>query len=407
MRVLNKYLLAALFATATLPTKAQEQVDTRPTATRKGWFMGVQGAMPFSISTFSSFGADKTHFGYSAGLYGGYRFNPVLSLEATAKCGEINLSAKNCCIDRHLWLGADGIRYNAPVLDMNGWSYDNLQSSVFMQKYGLQLNVNLLGFFKNTRYSRWTLEVSPLLAAVGTKATVRTIDSNATVMKGSTHWHLGVGGNLQAGFQATKHLNIGIFSGLTYLTGDRMDGMPEYRHEANFVWESGVKIGIKFSKGKKCKAVAVTPPVVEKPIQEPEVTVCPEDTLPAEIKDEKPVVAEQPTVKEEVKVSIPTVHFAFNSTSIANSELAKLQEIKKQMEANPEMKITVNGWCDTKGSKAVNDRISLKRAETVKNWLVSNGIAAERITIKGNGSDFNEADAAKARRAESVTIETK
>ncbi len=395
MRVFRKYLLTALLSLAALTAFAQ------PTATEKGWFVGVQGGMPFGVSTFSSFGADKTRIGYSAGLYGGYRFNPVLSLEATAKWGEINLSAKDCCIDRHLWLGSDGVRYNAPVLDMNGWGYDNLKSNVFMQHYGLQLNVNILGFFNATKHSRWTLEVSPLLAAVGTKATLKTIGGNAEISKGDTQWHLGAGGNLQAGYQATKHLNIGVYSGITYLTGDPMDGMPEYRHDANYVWESGIKIGIKFGKKSK-KAAPVIAPVVEEKSQ-PEKPV----------EEQKPVVVQQPTqkeesiIKKEVKISLPTIYFAFNSTAIAESELVKLQDIKAQMDANPEIKITVNGWCDTMGSKAVNDRISLKRAETVKNWLVSNGIAAERITVKGNGSDFNEADAAKARRVESVTIKEK
>ena len=408
MNDLYKYLMVVALALMVVPAAAQEQAASKPTATEKGGVVGVQGGMPFGVSTFSSFGADKTRIGWSAGVYGGYRFNPVLSLEATAKWGEINLLTQDCCIDHNLWLGADGVHYNAPVLDMNGWGYDNLKSKAFMQHYGLQLNVNILGFFNQTKHGRWTLEVSPLLAAVGTKATVNAISDGAEAIKGNTQWHLGAGGNLQAGFQATKHLNIGVYSGITYLTGKPMDGMPEYRHEANYVWESGIKVGIKFGKGKKNKPTVVAP-VVETPITEPEVTVCPKETAPAtEVKGEKAIVVEQPAVKEEVKsIELPTIYFAFNSTAIAYNELAKLQEIKKQMEENPEMKITVNGWCDTKGSKAVNDRISLKRAETVKIWLVSKGIAAERITVKGNGSDFNEADAAKARRVECVTIETK
>ncbi len=420
MRNLNKYLLAILLSLAMLPAFAQEQTESKPAATEKGWFVGVQGGMPFGVSTFSSFGADKTRIGYSAGLYGGYRFNKIFSLEASAKWGEVNLSAKDCCVDRHLWLGADGVRYNAPVLDMNGWGYENLKSNVFMQHYGLQLNVNVLGFFNATKRSRWTLEVSPLLAAVGTKATVNAISDGAEAIKGNTQWHLGAGGNLQAGFQATKHLNIGIYSGITYLTGKPMDGMPEYRHDANYVWESGIKVGWTFGKkNAKSGKKVVAPVVVETPVAEDSVEEIPTIvTKPAEevevveqpVAEEKPVVfekpvqTEQPIVKEEAIISLPTIYFTFNSTAIAENELAKLQEIKKQMDADTEMKITVNGWCDTKGSKAVNDRISLKRAETVKNWLVSNGIAAERITIKGNGSDFNEADAAKARRAESVTI---
>ncbi len=410
LKMNNRILAILMFAQlAFLPAIAQEQVENKPTATEKGWFIGAQGGIPFGVSTFSSFGADKTRAGYSAGLYGGYRFNPMLSLEATAKWGEINLSAQQCCIEHNLWLGADGVPYNAPVLNMNGWGYENLKSNVFTQHYGLQLNVNILGFFNATRQSRWTLEVSPLLAATGTKASVKAVPNNAGAIKGNTRWHLGAGGNLQAGYQVTKHLNIGVYSGITYLTGKRMDGMPEYRHKANYVWESGVKIGIRLGKGKKGKSVAPIP-AAKAETAEQEVTVCPDEKAPAtEIREEKPVVeqpvqTEQPMVKEEVEIELPVIYFAFNITTFADSELAKLQQIKKQLEANPGMKITVNGWCDKYGSKAVNDRISLKRAEAVKSWLENNGIAAGRITAKGNGSDFNEPVSAKARRAECVTI---
>ncbi len=399
----------AFLMLSALPLVAQEQTEGKPTATEQGWFVGAQGGVPFGVSTFSSFGADKTRMGWSAGLYGGYRFNEVLSLEATAKMGEINLSSKDCCIDRNLWLGVDGVRYNAPVLDMNGWGYDNLESKVFMQHYGLQLNVNVLGFFNKTKDSRWTLEVSPLIAAVGAKATVSAISDGAEAVKGDTRWHLGAGGNLQAGYQLTRHLNVGVYSGITYLTGDRMDGMPEFRHEANFVWESGIKVGIKFGKGKKRTAPVepVAPVVVEKAdkTETPAVKDVSSETVPVTpVTPVTPITITQTT--DVASTTLPAIHFAFNSTAVADSELAKLQEIKKHLDANPDMKITVNGWCDTKGSKAVNDRISLKRAEAVKRWLTKNGIAVDRITVKGNGSDFNETDASKARRAESVTIIT-
>ncbi len=249
MKITKKYILTtAILAFVLLPTMAQEQAEGKLTATEKGWFVGVQGGMPFGVSTFSSFGADKTHTGWSAGLYGGYRFNEILSLEATARWGETNLSSKQCCMDHHSWLGSDGMRYHTPVLDMNGWEYDKLKSNVFMQHYGLQLNVNILGFFHPAKHSRWTLEVSPLLAASGTKATIKVLSDGSEAIKGHTQWHLGAGGNLQVGFQATKHLNIGVYSGVTYLTGKPMDGMPEFRHEANYVWESGIKIGIRFGK---------------------------------------------------------------------------------------------------------------------------------------------------------------
>lgn len=204
------------------------------------WYGGVQGGVPFGVSMFSSFGAGNTRAGYAVGVYGGHRFNPVLSLEAQAAWGKVNQGAQSCC-DGY-WLGADGLRYEVPVAGMAGWSYADLRSSTFVQRYGVQLNVNVLGFFAKTKYGRWTLELSPHVAAVGTQSDIQAV-SGGNVMDGDTRWHFGVGGNLQAGYQVARHINIGIYSGITYLTGSPMDGMPEYRHKANYIWESGIRLG--------------------------------------------------------------------------------------------------------------------------------------------------------------------
>ena len=116
----------------------------------------------------------------------------------------------------------------------------------------MQLNVNLLGFFVATKESRWTLELSPQLSAIGTQADLRTIGGNAQAMQSPTRWHLGAGGSLQAGYALTKHLCIGIYTGMTYLTGQPLDGMPPRRHKANYIWESGLKLGWSFGhKGKE------------------------------------------------------------------------------------------------------------------------------------------------------------
>lgn len=366
----------------------------------KGWYLGVDGGLPFGLSTFSSFGHDKTHLGWAAGIYGGYRFNPIFSAELSARYGEVNLSAQDCCVERNYWLGSDGMLYKASVLGMDSWEYAQLKSHVRMGWYGARVHVNLLGLLRNTAHSRWTVAVSPHLYAVTTCADIQTLADHAEVMKGSTRWHLGYGASLQAGYQLTSNLNLGIYSSLTRLSGERMDGMPEHLHKNNFVWESGIRLGISFSK-KKNKIVE-TPSV-------PQTEVLHQDTILSENvnQKEKETVDKAETkvveqdIKEPVKVTFPVIYFSFNRITIHPSEVSKLKSILHILKENPEMKVTVTGWCDTRGSVAVNRRISRQRAQALKTWLVKRGIAASRISVVGKGSDGSR-EAPKARRVETT-----
>lgn len=409
----NRLLVAMLaFILPFAFVKAEVKEDGKTIS--QGWYVGVEGGMPFGFSTFSSFGHDKTHLGWAAGLYGGYRFNSIFSAELSAKYGEVNMSAQDCCIERNYWLGSDGVRYKAGVLGMDSWEYANLKSHVRMGRYGARVNVNLLGLFHKTANSRWDLAVSPHIYAVTTKADIHTIADDAKVMKGSTNWHLGYGADLQVGYQLTSCLKLGIYSGLTRLTGERMDAMPEHLHKNNFVWESGIRLGISFAKAKKKNVVVETTPIkelevptteLEVPTTEPEVqqqvTTPKETTLQQETAEKAATRVGEQEVVEQPKATFPVVYFAFNSIGIKQSELSKLNGILRTLKENPEMKVTVTGWCDTKGSVTVNKRISRQRAEAVKTWLVKNGIEASRITAIGNGSDDTQ-DADKARRVETT-----
>ena len=398
-------LLVAVLVSILSFSFAKVEASNRNLPDSKGWYLGVDGGLPFGLSTFSSFGHDKTHMGWAAGIYGGYRFNPIFSAELSARYGEVNLSAQDCCVERNYWLGSDGMLYNASVLGMDSWEYAQLKSHVRMGWYGARVHVNLLGLLRNTAHSRWTVAVSPHLYAVTTCADIQTLADNAEVVKGSTRWHLGYGASLQAGYQLTSNLNLGIYSGLTRLSGERMDGMPEHLHKNNFVWESGIRLGISFAKTKKEKLMETSPmpqqEVLKQETQQqesaPEVNTAKQ--LQTTDKAETKVAVQG--AAESAKVTFPAIYFGFNRIAIRPSEVSKLKNILCILKENPEMKVMVTGWCDTRGSVAVNRRISRQRAQALKNWLVKRGIAASRISVVGKGSDASRT-APKARRVETT-----
>lgn len=393
MHLLKKMLCACFLFMAVIPMAAREG-DAQDAENTSSWYIGLQGGVPFGTSTFSSFGADKMRAGFDAGLYGGYRFNPVLSLEAQAAWGRVNQSAESCCAG--YWLGADVHRYEAAVAGMDGWRYADLKSGTFTQRYGLQLNVNLLGFFPKTKHGRWSLELSPHIAAIGTKSTIQTISGGTDVLKGDTRWHLGAGGNVQAAYRITRCVSVGVYSGLTWLTGDPMDGMPEYRHDNNFIWESGIRLGFSLGGRKARKSVKTIPATPLEPAT-PVRTECDERTE----QPETIVKVEEASAKTDAaEVSFPVIYFPFDGTEITDSELPKAHQILNVLKENPDMAVTLTGWCDRQGSRAVNERVSLRRAEALKAWLVDNGIDASRIRAVGRGSDTQAPSAKEARRVE-------
>ena len=399
-------LLVAMLAFILPFSFAKAEVKEDGKTISQGWYVGIEGGMPFGFSTFSSFGHDKTRLGWAAGLYGGYRFNSIFSAELSAKYGEMNLSAQDCCVERNYWLGSDGVLYKAGVLGMDSWEYANLKSHVRMGQYGARVNINLLGLFPQTADSRWDLAVSPHIYAVTTKADIQTIAEDAKVMKGSTNWHLGYGADLQVGYQLTSCLKLGIYSGLTRLTGERMDGMPEHLHKNNFVWESGIRLGFSFTKAKKRKMTetsTIPQPEVKQQLTTPEENTQQQESAAKADKTDKADKAENKVAEQDItetpEVKYPVIYFDFNSIAINPKEESKLNEILHILKENPNMKVTVTGWCDTRGSVAVNRRISRQRAETLKAWLVKKGIAASRISAAGKGSDGSRI-AQKARRVE-------
>jgi outer membrane protein OmpA-like peptidoglycan-associated protein len=62
-----------------------------------------------------------------------------------------------------------------------------------------------------------------------------------------------------------------------------------------------------------------------------------------------------------------------------------LEKVAVVISQFPESKVLIAGFTDNKGGKDANMRLSEKRAESVKDWLVKHGVKVAAITIKGYG----------------------
>ena len=70
----------------------------------------------------------------------------------------------------------------------------------------------------------------------------------------------------------------------------------------------------------------------------------------------------------------------------AEQTLKKVAVVLSQF---PESKVTVEGYTDSKGTKAANMQLSRERAQSVKNWLIKNGgVVATNIATKGLGEQY-------------------
>jgi outer membrane protein OmpA-like peptidoglycan-associated protein len=63
-----------------------------------------------------------------------------------------------------------------------------------------------------------------------------------------------------------------------------------------------------------------------------------------------------------------------------------LQDVARSLVSNPTVRVEVAGHTDSTGSRRVNERLSLARAESVKAFLVENGVDADRMEVRGYAS---------------------
>ncbi len=79
------------------------------------------------------------------------------------------------------------------------------------------------------------------------------------------------------------------------------------------------------------------------------------------------------------------IGFAFNSAKINSSAQSTLDDIVKMLNSNPAITMGIEGYTDDIGNAGNNQELGMARAQSVKGYLVSQGVEALRLTIKRLG----------------------
>jgi outer membrane protein OmpA-like peptidoglycan-associated protein len=84
-------------------------------------------------------------------------------------------------------------------------------------------------------------------------------------------------------------------------------------------------------------------------------------------------------------VILKGVNFEFNKATLTKYSETILWRAYNAMVANSNVNVVITGHTDNVGSEKYNQNLSLRRAQSVKNWLVSKGIDSNRMRTVGRG----------------------
>lgn len=191
-----------------------------------------------------------------------------------------------------------------------------------------------------------------------------------------------------ASFKYTNHLHLGV--GLEYKFAPHWSVAGEWTRTSSKATAATLNndnftIGLNYYFGAApapaaavvAPVVAAVAPVVKKEEVKPVVA-------PVVKKEEvKPVVYK--TIFSDKPVTIEGASFDTGSARLKPAANAKLNQVVDFAAKNKDANLTVTGYTDNRGSAKLNEKLSAKRAGSVKAYLVKKGVDAKRIAATGKG----------------------
>ena len=157
-------------------------------------------------------------------------------------------------------------------------------------------------------------------------------------------------------------------------------------------------------------------PIAEEPEPEPEVEVVEEEPEPIVVEERKEPCECIPNCTVEIGATDDpgsnlvdrTVNFEFDQTNLNGEDQDTLCYHAEYLTAQPGSVITIDGHADERGSREYNLALGYRRANSVKSFFVSKGVAGNQLKVRSFGEDnpvvseSNEYSWAQNRRAEIV-----
>jgi OOP family OmpA-OmpF porin len=92
------------------------------------------------------------------------------------------------------------------------------------------------------------------------------------------------------------------------------------------------------------------------------------------------------------KIRLPIVHFDFDKYNIKKIYVPDLDQHVAYLSVNPSSPVTIEGHTDSIGSDQYNQKLSERRANAVRQYLIEKGIVSSRIRVVGYGEQKPIAD---------------
>jgi len=135
--------------------------------------------------------------------------------------------------------------------------------------------------------------------------------------------------------------------------------------------------------------------------------------LPPQFDPNKPnALTERPAgVENREALAAETVYFDYDKNTVKPSEVPKIQRVAAYLKNNAGANLRIEGNCDERGTEEYNRSLGERRALAIRELLMSEGVAAERVTTLSYGEDkpadqgHDEAAWSKNRRGDFVVLQ--